>query len=268
MPGHQPPPPVTVRRRPAGAQPRARRRRPAQASPAHQRPRHPAAARRQGARQQAAGAHAAEPPTQPPVDRARVARRPPPEVLTRAEPAVVRHQRHRRRRPGAADRHGRARRRRDGPVRRARRWPRVITAGLHRNLSLLVGGASWSLHVLTTVPDSYAPIGWIAAVVPFTSAYRPFWLGLGAIAFDLLLAVTITSLLRARLSLPGLAGRALARLRVLAGRALARPGHRHRQPAAWLLALDAAVRRRGHRRPRLADVPGRARAVPARSPSR
>jgi hypothetical protein len=78
------------------------------------------------------------------------------------------------------------------------RWPRVITAGLHRNLPLLAV-AFVAAHVLTTVLDTYAPIGWAAAVIPFTSQYRTFWLGLGAIASDLLLAVTVTSLLRARL---------------------------------------------------------------------
>jgi hypothetical protein len=36
-------------------------------------------------------------------------------------------------------------------------------------------------------------------VVPFIGSYRPFWLGLGAVAFDLLLAVAITSLIRQRL---------------------------------------------------------------------
>jgi hypothetical protein len=77
-------------------------------------------------------------------------------------------------------------------------WPRVITAQLHRNLSLLAV-AFVAAHVLTTVLDPYAPIGWISAVVPFASPYRPFWLGLGTVAFDMLLAVAATSLLRARL---------------------------------------------------------------------
>jgi sulfoxide reductase heme-binding subunit YedZ len=75
----------------------------------------------------------------------------------------------------------------------------VVTGALHRNLSLLVlvfVGA----HVLTTVLDTYTPIGLTAAFVPFSSSYRGFWLGLGAIAFDLLLAVTVTSLLRDRMS--------------------------------------------------------------------
>jgi sulfoxide reductase heme-binding subunit YedZ len=76
--------------------------------------------------------------------------------------------------------------------------PRVVTAGLHRNLSLLVV-ALVGVHVLTTVTDSYTRIGLTAAVIPFSSGYRVFWLGLGAVAFDLLLAVLLTSLLRDRL---------------------------------------------------------------------
>lgn len=78
------------------------------------------------------------------------------------------------------------------------RWPRLVTAGLHRDLSLLAVGFVVA-HILTTVLDSYAPIGWMSAVVPFSSAYRPLWLSLGTIAFDLLLAVVLTSLVRARL---------------------------------------------------------------------
>jgi methionine sulfoxide reductase heme-binding subunit len=78
------------------------------------------------------------------------------------------------------------------------RWPRFVTEGLHRNLSLLVL-VFLALHVTTTVVDGYAPIGWLDAVVPFGSAYRPAWLGLGAVALDLLVAVAVTSLLRARL---------------------------------------------------------------------
>jgi Ferric reductase like transmembrane component len=81
------------------------------------------------------------------------------------------------------------------------RWPRVLTAGLHRSLSLLTV-AFVAAHVLTTVLDSYAPIGWISAIIPFSSPYRTFWLSLGTIACDLLLAVVITSLLRVRLGYP------------------------------------------------------------------
>jgi hypothetical protein len=78
------------------------------------------------------------------------------------------------------------------------RWPRVVTSGLHRNIALLVV-AFVGVHVLTTVLDTYARIGLISVVVPFTSAYRTLWLSMGTVAFDLLLALVVTSLLRARL---------------------------------------------------------------------
>lgn len=77
--------------------------------------------------------------------------------------------------------------------------PRFVSGALHRNISLLAL-AFLGLHIATTVVDGYAPIGWIAAVVPFTSAYHPLALGLGAVAFDLILALIATSLLRSRIA--------------------------------------------------------------------
>jgi sulfoxide reductase heme-binding subunit YedZ len=73
--------------------------------------------------------------------------------------------------------------------------PRLVVQMVHRNLSLLVV-VFVMLHVATTVVDSYAPIGWLDAVFPFRSGYRPFWLGLGTLAVDLLLAIVLTSLAR------------------------------------------------------------------------
>jgi Ferric reductase like transmembrane component len=78
------------------------------------------------------------------------------------------------------------------------RWPRFVTAGLHRNLTLLAIGFVVA-HVLTTVLDGYTSIGLKDAVIPFLSSYRPVWLGLGTIAFDLLLILVATSLLRERI---------------------------------------------------------------------
>jgi predicted ferric reductase len=78
------------------------------------------------------------------------------------------------------------------------RWPRFVVDSLHRNVSLLAM-AFLALHILTSVLDNFAPISLLDAFVPFAGSYRPFWLGLGAISFDLLLAVTITSLLRQRM---------------------------------------------------------------------
>jgi DMSO/TMAO reductase YedYZ heme-binding membrane subunit len=86
-----------------------------------------------------------------------------------------------------------------GPL-RAR--PRVLLAGLHRTIPLLAI-AFVVAHVLTTVADGYAPIGVKDSIVPFLSPYRPIWLGLGTVAFDLLLALVATSLLRARIGLRG-----------------------------------------------------------------
>jgi sulfoxide reductase heme-binding subunit YedZ len=77
-------------------------------------------------------------------------------------------------------------------------WPRFVVDELHRNLALLTI-VFLVLHILTSVLDSFAPISLSASVIPFVSSYRPFWLGLGAVSFDLLLAVTITSLMRRRI---------------------------------------------------------------------
>jgi len=79
----------------------------------------------------------------------------------------------------------------------SRRWPRFVVEYVHRDVTLLVM-TFIVLHVATVVLDGYAPIGWAAAVVPFSSPYRALWLGLGAVAFDLLLAVGATSWLRHR----------------------------------------------------------------------
>ena len=79
-------------------------------------------------------------------------------------------------------------------------WPRFVTLGLHRNLSLLALAFTVA-HVLTTVLDSFVSIPLQDAVVPFISSYRPLWVGFGAIAFDLMIALTVTSLLRTRMGL-------------------------------------------------------------------
>jgi predicted ferric reductase len=78
-------------------------------------------------------------------------------------------------------------------------WPRFVTIGLHRNTTLLAVVFT-VLHVITTAADSFVSIPLQDAVIPFISSYRPLWLGLGAIAFDLMLALTVTSLLRTRMS--------------------------------------------------------------------
>jgi methionine sulfoxide reductase heme-binding subunit len=78
------------------------------------------------------------------------------------------------------------------------RWPRFAVDSLHRSVSLLAI-VFLVLHILTSILDSFAPISLLDAFIPFAGSYRPFWLGLGAVSFDLLLAVTITSLMRQRM---------------------------------------------------------------------
>jgi methionine sulfoxide reductase heme-binding subunit len=80
----------------------------------------------------------------------------------------------------------------------APRWPRFAIDTLHRDVSLLVI-VLLVLHIVTSVLDSFAPIKLIDAVIPFVSQYRPLWLGLGALSFDLLVALALTSLIRRRL---------------------------------------------------------------------
>ena len=131
------------------------------------------------------------------------------------------------------------------------RWPRFLSQSLHRNLSLfciiLVG-----VHVVTTVGDGYVPIGLADAVIPFRSPYRPIWVGLGAVAFDMLLAVAITE----RAAPPHwrgcLAGSPLARLRLLAHCRAPRLGLRLRRPASGGADRVRALRRRCRRRSGLA----------------
>ena len=78
---------------------------------------------------------------------------------------------------------------------RAAGWPGFLTTGLHRNIAL-VALVFLGLHIITAVVDPFTNLGWLAAVVPFSSYYRTFWLGLGTIAFELILAIVVTSLIR------------------------------------------------------------------------
>jgi predicted ferric reductase len=81
----------------------------------------------------------------------------------------------------------------------SRSWPRFATQQLHRNLSLLAVGVLL-VHIVTTLADSYVDVGWLAIVIPFWSKYQTLGVALGTLAFDLLLLVIVSSLLRLRIS--------------------------------------------------------------------
>ena len=80
----------------------------------------------------------------------------------------------------------------------SRAWPRFAIDTVHRDVSLLVI-VFLLVHIVTSVLDSFAPIALTDAIIPFGGTYRPLWLGLGALSFDLVLALAITSLVRRRL---------------------------------------------------------------------
>ncbi len=79
------------------------------------------------------------------------------------------------------------------------RLPRFVTLGLHRSISLL-SIVFLTIHVVTAIVDPYAAVSVVKVVLPLPSSSYNVWLGLGALSFDVLAAVIVTSLLRRRLS--------------------------------------------------------------------
>lgn len=80
----------------------------------------------------------------------------------------------------------------------SRFWPRFATQQLHRNLSL-IALVFLLVHIVTTLADTYVKIGWWSWIVPGASGYRTFWVALGTLAFDLIVVIIATSLLRDRM---------------------------------------------------------------------
>ena len=76
--------------------------------------------------------------------------------------------------------------------------PRFGVVELHKNTSLL-GALLIVIHVGALFFDPYAQLNVVDSVVPFLGQYRPFWLGLGTLAVDLIIVVVATALLRHRL---------------------------------------------------------------------
>jgi len=78
-------------------------------------------------------------------------------------------------------------------------WPRFATQELHRNMSLL-SLVFLLVHIVTTLADSFVHVGWLSWIVPGVAHYRTFWVSLGTIAFDLIVLLIVTSLLRDRMN--------------------------------------------------------------------
>jgi len=74
-------------------------------------------------------------------------------------------------------------------------WPRFAVEEVHRFLGILTG-VFIVLHGGTLLLDHVVHTGITQLVVPFTSSYRPFAVGLGVCAAELVAAVGITTWLR------------------------------------------------------------------------
>lgn len=77
---------------------------------------------------------------------------------------------------------------------------RMFTYDFHEHLSLLSLGFV-VLHVLVLLVEKVEPLSLVEILVPFASAYRPFWTGIGIIAFYLTILVTITFYIRKWISM-------------------------------------------------------------------
>ncbi len=77
---------------------------------------------------------------------------------------------------------------------------RVFTYDFHEHLSLLSLGFV-VLHALALLAEKVEPLSLVEVLIPFVSAYRPFWTGIGIIAFYLTVLVTVTFYIRSWISM-------------------------------------------------------------------
>lgn len=84
-----------------------------------------------------------------------------------------------------------------GPlIRRPER--RLVAIGVHRTAAA-VGMLLIAAHVVLAVIDSWVEVSAWSVVIPGVSAWEPVWIGLGALAVDLMAVIAVTSALRGRM---------------------------------------------------------------------
>ncbi len=105
---------------------------------------------------------------------------------------------------------------------------RVVAGYVHR-VTASLGLGVLALHVGTILADSFAHVGLIGALVPFTSGYRPTWVGLGTVAVYTFVLVAAVGLARGRIATSAAGARAWRYLHGLAY-------------AGWGLALLHGIR--------------------------
>lgn len=76
----------------------------------------------------------------------------------------------------------------------------TFTVDFHEFISLLSIGFTL-LHVFVLTIDRYLPYTLLQILVPFLSPYRPFWVGMGVIAFYISLLVTVTFYIRSKIGM-------------------------------------------------------------------
>jgi len=74
------------------------------------------------------------------------------------------------------------------------------TFDFHQFISLLSIGFAL-LHILVLTLDRYLPYSTLQILIPFLSPYRPLWVGIGVISFYIIVLVTVTFYLRARIGM-------------------------------------------------------------------
>lgn len=77
-------------------------------------------------------------------------------------------------------------------------WPRFAVEDVHRFLTIFTA-VFIGVHGASLLLDRVAPISLGQALVPFTDRYRPFAVGLGIVAVELMAAVGVTNALRKRI---------------------------------------------------------------------
>ncbi|MCW2496144.1 hypothetical protein [Jatrophihabitans sp.] len=80
---------------------------------------------------------------------------------------------------------------------RARAANRVVWHYVHR-VTASLGLGVLALHITTILADPYSGVGWRSALVPFTSSYRPTWVGLGTLAVYTFVLVAAVGAARGR----------------------------------------------------------------------
>jgi methionine sulfoxide reductase heme-binding subunit len=81
---------------------------------------------------------------------------------------------------------------------RLRHWPAFAVTDVHRFVGLLAG-VFVAIHVAAVWLDSVVPFSLVQIVVPGLAGYRPLWVALGTISAELLVAVAVANVLRARI---------------------------------------------------------------------